>query len=149
MPDQRWHRAALFRLRETFTARAEVLHGSHTTSHCAPESSGRGEVLRDGLGARLGRQHRLDLRRPQAAAIEAFHAGELREALLDVAQPGTQPIATPSLLVELMCDAPDPDPAAGGTDSSGCSASKPASSLALLAVALLLRRRRRMRTPGG
>jgi hypothetical protein len=75
------------------------------------------------------------------------HQVAFRASLLNA-----QPIATPSLAVELMCDAihnPDPDP---DTDpdpddedcSAGCASTQPASgSLIFLVIAVLLRRRHR------
>ena len=104
-----------------------------------PQSSWRGH----------GRDLLFRLCTPNPDALDKGLADGGHQVRFRASLPGTQPIATPSLLVELMCDAPDPDPAPGGTDSSGCSASKPASSLALFVVALLLRRRRPMRTPAG
>ena len=57
--------------------------------------------------------------------------------------PNMQPISTPDLNVELMCDSIiDPDPT-DSDDSGGCTSTTPtSSSLLLVAFAVLLRRRR-------
>ena len=58
--------------------------------------------------------------------------------------PNMQPISTPDLNVELMCDSiTDPDPTDPSDDSGGCTSTTPtSSSLLLVAFAVLLRRRR-------
>ncbi|MBA3538508.1 MAG: hypothetical protein H0T79_02665 [Deltaproteobacteria bacterium] len=59
--------------------------------------------------------------------------------------PNAQAVATPDMLIELMCDpVTDPDPVDDDDSSAGCASTKaPSSALILLGFAVVLRRRRR------